>query len=64
MRKQEALDFFGNQSKLAASLGVTRQAVSQWGDDIPGLRALQIEEVTSGQLKADRRTVFKSAGKV
>ena len=46
MTKQEAIDLFdGSIRKLAEALGITEQAVSQWGDEVPELRAYQIREL-------------------
>jgi DNA-binding transcriptional regulator YdaS (Cro superfamily) len=43
----------GGQSALAQLLGVTKSAISQWGDSgIPANRAVQIERMTSGKFKA------------
>lgn len=36
MRKDDALEFFGNSpSELAKAIGVTVSAVNQWGADVP-----------------------------
>lgn len=53
MKKAEVVSFFGNQTKVAKALGITHVAVSKWGDDIPQLRAYQIERITKGALKAE-----------
>lgn len=43
MRKKDALDCYrGNQSALAGVLGITRQAVSQWGKFIPDEAAAKL----------------------
>lgn len=34
MRKDEAADVFGNQTKMAEALGLTKGAVSQWPDKL------------------------------
>lgn len=52
MTKEEAVKFYGSQSKLAKALGINPASVSQWGDDVPALRAFQIERLTNGKLKA------------
>jgi DNA-binding transcriptional regulator YdaS (Cro superfamily) len=53
MKTKAAISYFGSKSQLAKSLGVTKGAVSQWPDDVPELRAYQIERLTNGKLKAD-----------
>lgn len=51
MLKEDAVKYFGNSKKLAEALNVTKGSVSQWGDEIPELRAYQIERITGGKLK-------------
>lgn len=53
MRKSEVLSHFGTQQKVADALGISQRAVSGWDDVIPMGRALQLEKVTRGKLKAD-----------
>ena len=60
MKKSEAILYFGSQSKLAKALGLQRASVSKWGDEVPPLRALQLEELTNGALKADRSKIFSA----
>lgn len=46
MTKQQAIDLFdGSVRKLAEALGITEQAVHQWGDTVPELRVYQIREI-------------------
>jgi transcriptional repressor of cell division inhibition gene dicB len=48
MTKAEAIAAFGSVRKLADALGITEQAVHQWGDmdaQIPKLRAYEIREL-------------------
>lgn len=53
MKKAAAIDHFGSQVKLAAAIGVTQAAISKWPDDVPELRAYQIERLTDGALKVN-----------
>jgi DNA-binding transcriptional regulator YdaS (Cro superfamily) len=53
MKKRTAISYFGSSTKLAKKLKITKQSISQWGDDVPPLRAYQIERITNGKLKAD-----------
>ena len=53
MRTRNAIEHFGGVAALAAALGIRRQAIYQWGDRVPPHRALQIERVTEGSLRAD-----------
>ena len=51
-----AIEVLGNQNRLAVALGVTRNAVYEWvtkrGGMVPLGRALDIERVTGGAVKA------------
>ncbi len=50
MTTKEALTLFGDSyRKLAEALGITEQAVRQWGDNVPELRVYQIKCV-AGQV--------------
>jgi DNA-binding transcriptional regulator YdaS (Cro superfamily) len=54
MTKQQAIQFFGTQQKLAEALGIKQHTISgSWSDRPPALRQLQIERITKGKLKAD-----------
>lgn len=52
MKKTEAIKIAGGKAKLARLLNVTKGAVSQWGDMIPELRALQLEKLVNGTEKS------------
>lgn len=54
MKTQDAIEFFGGAAKLAKKLGISKQAVSKWGERVPKPRDFQIEVLTRGKLKADR----------
>ena len=56
MKTSEAINLFGNVANLAGALGISVQAVYQWGDTVPPLRAYQITEMT-----AERTTEQKAA---
>jgi DNA-binding transcriptional regulator YdaS (Cro superfamily) len=54
MRLSDAVSYFGTQQKLADALQIKQGAISSWDEDkIPMARALQIEKITEGKLKAD-----------
>ena len=53
MTKDEAVQHFGTQTALAQALGLDQSTVSGWGSFPPPLRQLQIERLTSSQLKAE-----------
>jgi DNA-binding transcriptional regulator YdaS (Cro superfamily) len=50
MKKQDVITYFGGISRLAEALSIAPSAVSQWRDEIPRLRAYQIERITNGVL--------------
>lgn len=55
MNRADAIKHFKGITPLAKALGITYEAVRQWGDEIPELRQYQLELVTNGQLKADKK---------
>lgn len=58
MRKADVIGHFGTVGDTAKALGITSNAVSQWGDIVPTLRQFQIEKATGGKLKA---TAYKAS---
>ena len=59
MTLQEARDYFGNSSRLAEALDISRSAVSQWDGAIPEERQLDLHKLTKGRLKADPHILSK-----
>lgn len=55
MTRTEAIRHFNGISALARALGVSYEAVRQWGEEVPELRQYQLELLTNGVLKADRK---------
>lgn len=53
MDKETVIQHFGSQSKLAAALRISRQAVNKWPDLIPEAAALRLEKLTEGALEYD-----------
>ena len=49
MKTEDAIKAFGSPKELAAALGITREAIYQWGDDVPELRAYQIRELLAAR---------------
>jgi DNA-binding transcriptional regulator YdaS (Cro superfamily) len=45
MTKEQAILAFGTARALAEAIGVTEQAVSQWGETVPELRVYQIKAI-------------------
>jgi len=45
MKTKDAVEFFGGHAALADAIGVTRQAIYMWGDDVPELRSYHVKAV-------------------
>lgn len=60
MEKQTVLDYYQTGTAVAQVLGLTRQAVSKWGDIIPELYALRLEKLSGGRLVYNE-TLYRSA---
>ena len=43
MKTVDAVHLAGSAAKLAALLGITKSAVSQWGEDVPEMRVFQLK---------------------
>lgn len=54
MTRTDAIKHFGSIQAMAAALGISYEAIRQWGDEIPELRQYQIEILTEGKLRADK----------
>lgn len=59
MKKSEVLNHFGSQRAVAqrltaAGYPISQPAVCKWPEDVPLLRAFQIERITDGALKAEQ----------
>jgi len=51
MDKAQAIKKAGTAMALAKLLGITRQAISQWGDEIPQARLWQLKALRPGWFK-------------
>jgi transcriptional repressor of cell division inhibition gene dicB len=61
MKKAVVISHFGGVTETAKALNIKSQAVSQWPDDVPMLRAYQIEKITSGALQAEQKEDVQQA---
>lgn len=50
MLTTDAVAHFGCKSKLAAALGISPAAVSQWGERVPQMRQYQLQILSGGKL--------------
>jgi hypothetical protein len=56
MNLDKVINHFGSTKELCAVLDVSKGAISQWRKDgIPKLRRFQIETLTKGKFKAERK---------
>lgn len=53
MRKQTVIEHFGTAAAVAEALGISRQAVSEWGEVVPKGAAYQLQVITAGRLAVD-----------
>jgi len=61
MKSIDAIAYYdGNMSLLARALGITPQAVYNWGDVVPLRRAKQIEKLTNGDIRVMPRVYVES----
>ena len=44
IKKKDGIAIAGSAAKLARVLGVSRAAITQWGEWMPPFRAMQLEE--------------------
>lgn len=60
MKTSDAIQSFGTVAELASALGISVQAVYQWGDVVPELRRYQINEILARRA-ADQCTAEQKA---
>lgn len=53
MKTSDVLQQFGTASAVAETLGITRSAVSQWGEMVPPASAARLEKLSGGKLVFD-----------
>jgi hypothetical protein len=53
MKKQDAISYFKTQAAVAQAAGISKQAVSQWGEFVPPAVAELLAEITGGKLVFD-----------
>ena len=55
MKKQEAIKLAGSAIKLAKVLGITKGAVSHWGEDIPRGREYELRYLKPEWFAAEKK---------
>lgn len=53
MKKAMVANHFPSNRAIARAIGISPQAVGQWGEIIPERAALKLERITNGDLKYD-----------
>lgn len=53
MKKSDVIRHFGSQTAAADALGISQAAISKWGETIPELQAVRLEQVTNKALRYD-----------
>lgn len=56
---EEICQHFGGRAKLARILGISTQAVHQWGESIPPWAAIEIERISEGKFRATQMAIKK-----
>ena len=49
MKTKDAIEQFGSVLVMATALGITREAIYQWGENVPPLRAYQIRDLLAAR---------------
>jgi len=49
MKTSDAIRLVGSRQALADALGITRQAISQWGETVPRLREFELRDLLAAQ---------------
>lgn len=52
MKTEDAIKLFKGVRPLAEALGITREAIYQWGDSVPALRVYQIKDLVAARAEA------------
>lgn len=61
MLTKDVIRHFGSKTAAALAIGITKGAVSQWGDRVPLASALKIQAVTNKKLKCDVDSYLKQS---
>lgn len=55
MTTDEAIAYFGSRKKMADSLEIWPHGTYRWGEYPPKLRQFEIERISQGELKIEKR---------
>jgi len=59
MLTNDAVQYYGGRRQLADALGITRQAVEQWGKVVAEGAAYKLQVLTKGDLVVDAKKYAK-----
>lgn len=59
MKTSIAIAYFGGKQPLAAALGITRQAIEQWGKHVPEKTAYKLQVLTKDKLMVNPQVYSK-----
>ena len=54
MKTAEVIEFFGGTRQTAEALGVSTQAIYNWGEEVPKPRQGHVELASKGKIKRDK----------
>lgn len=63
MLTKTAVEHFKTRVALAKALGLTKGAISNWGEVVPEGRAYQLELLTKRALRVDRQLYGRNTGR-
>lgn len=55
MQKAQAIEHFGGVTKLAKKLGITRQAIHAWPQEVPDLYRYKLHYLSEGELPLEQQ---------
>jgi len=64
MKTLDAISHYGSAARLADAMGISRAAVSQWGDTVPASAAALLEKMTGGVLVFDPNVYIRKRGRL
>lgn len=55
MKTAQAVKYFGSQQAIANALGISKQAVSKWGETVPIKKAFKLVDLSNKKLALNVR---------
>ena len=60
MKSKEVFKHFGGKMATASALGLSHQAIYKWGNEVPYISQILVEQVTDGKFKADKHPALRN----